>query len=270
MTRDKSEVIVLKFGSSVLRNENDLPIAVTEIRRWRGNCRQVIAIVSAFGDTTDKLLGLARSVCQEPEEAALAILLASGEATSSALLGLALGSARIPTCVLDPAQAGLRTTRNHLDADLVAVDEECLRAKLRDGVVVLPGFIGRDENGDTTLLGRGGSDYSALFLAHRLAAACVLLKDVDGLYTSDPANNSISAVRFAQAGYDTALRIGGSLVQQKAVRFAAARRQHFFITSIGAENSTEVGPFVDQLDSQGLASSFNCQETRLTLQECAL
>jgi len=240
--------IILKFGSSVLRSEADLPSAVHEIyRHWREGA-QVIAVVSAFGDTTDQLQRRAEGVCTYPDKSALASLLATGEAASSALLSLALSKSGIPARVLDAVQAGLRTVGARLDADPIAVDRSRLFAESRRAVVVLPGFVGRGEHGDTTLLGRGGSDYTALFLAHKLKAHCVLLKNVDGLYTSDPTVAEARALRFDQVSYDTALRLGGSVIQAKAVRYASAHKLRFDITSIGAPTATEVGPFTDRLE----------------------
>jgi homoserine dehydrogenase len=245
---NQDQIIVLKFGSSVLRDERDLPRAVHEIYRWWRDGFQVVAVVSAFGDTTDQLLRRAEGVSPEPERSSLATLLATGEAASSALLGLALGRTGIPARVLDPVQAGLRTVGANLEADLVSADSARLRAELRRGIVVLPGFVGRSESGDTTLLGRGGSDLSALFLAQRLDAECVLVKDVDGLYTSDPALTTVHASRFAAVSYETAARLGGQVVQQKAVRFAQEHRLRFVLTSFGADARTEVGPFADRLE----------------------
>src|SRR6202022_2972397 len=189
-----------------------------------------------------QLADAAKAVSEEPDESALAILLATGEATASALLGIALNRAGIPARVLDPAQAGLRTLGNELDSELVAVDAARLRLELKHAVVVLPGFAGRNEEGSTTLLGRGGSDLSAVFLAQKLGARCVLIKDVDGLYTSDPAAAaSTLSLRFTQAKYETALRAGGPVIQDKAVRFAAECGLRFAITSIGAPVETEIG-----------------------------
>ncbi len=260
-------VIVLKFGSSVLRDVNDLPRAVKEIQRWRRDYQQVFAVVSAFGDTTDCLLRLARSVSSNPEPNALAVLLASGEATSSALLGLALSSAGVPNRVLDANQAGLRTSGSTLDAELIGADATRLLSDGCESVVVLPGFVGRDAVGATTLLGRGGSDYSALFLAHCLNADCLLLKDVDGLYSSDPALDP-TAVRFEQVSYTTALRHCGSLVQEKAVRFASELNLRFAISSIGADCQTLVGPLTDRLQERLATESFRVPRLQTKLEEC--
>ena len=255
MTNHKSSVVVLKFGSSVLRSEADLPSAVHEIYRYWREGMQVVAVVSAFGNTTDELLQRAERICTQPEKSALATLLATGEAASSALLSLALARAGIPARVLDAVQVGLHTAGEHTDADPISIDAARLLRESRDAVVVLPGFVGRGENGDTTLLGRGGSDYSALFLAQRLRAHCVLVKDIDGLYTSDPSATGARPSRFIQANYNTALRVGGKVVQQKAVRFAAAHNLRFSITSVGSSCATEIGPGADQYDSSEFSDS---------------
>jgi len=243
----ENKIIVLKFGSSVLRSEKDLQTAAHEVYRWWREGRQVVAVVSAFGNTTDELVSSAHKICDEPDPAALAALLSTGEAASSALLGIALNRVGIPACVLDAVQAGLRTEGSGLDTDLIAVDVSRLTLELQRSVVVLPGFVGRAENGDISLLGRGGSDLTALFLAHRLGASCLLVKDVDGLYTSDPASPVTRASRFTHVSYQTAARVGGSVVQLKAVKFAEAHRLRFSISSIGADHETIVGPFNDAL-----------------------
>ena len=260
----KSRLVVLKFGSSVLRSEDDLPIAVHEIyRHWRDGA-QVIAVASAFGNTTDQLMQRAKRICERPDNSILPGLLATGETVASALLALALRKVGIPVRLFDEIQARLRTAGGHIDATPVAVDTARLINQSRRAVVVIPGFVGRDENGERALLGRGGSDLTALFLAHELNAQCVLVKDVDGLYTSDPAVGLANASRFAQASYETALRLGSQVVQTKALRFAANKKLRFTISSVGGQAQTEVGPFVDRLDG----AAFSSRPLRVTLLGC--
>ena len=241
------DLVVLKFGSSVLRSEVDLPHAVHEIyRHWRAGS-QVLAVVSALGDSTNQLLGRAQNICADPDEAAVATLLATGETTASALLVLWLQRAGIPAKMLNATQAGLRTTGSLLDAELQAVDVERIRSELDQAVVVLPGFIGRDELNGTTLLGRGGSDFTAVFVAHQLGGRCVLLKDVAGVYTSDPARAATPPPRFAEVTYETACCVASTVVQPKAVRFAASRHLRFTARCMGAVSGTEIGAPLDRI-----------------------
>jgi len=261
--QNEKQIIVLKFGSSVLRAESDLPTVVHEIYRWWREGFQVVAVVSAFGDTTNELTSRAHSVCAQPNDAFVAQLLATGEAASSALLGLGLNRAGIPATVLDADQARLSTDGPTLDADLVSVDVVALHEALRNGVVVLPGFVGKGPTGQTTLLGRGGSDLTALFLAQRLGGVCRLIKDVDGLYTSDP-NAGPSAARYVRVSYRTAARVGGAVVQRKAIDFAERHRLKFTVSSVAACCATEVGPYADSI----AVSKFSTEPLRVALLGC--
>ncbi len=241
-----NNIIVLKFGSSVLQREADLSNAVHEIYRSLREGYRVVAVVSAIGDTTDELVDRGKAWVKEPPPAAWASLLATGETTACALLALALDRAGTPSTLLDAALAGLLTSGPLTDASPESLDVDAILEALDEApVVVLPGFTGRDDSGRTTLLGRGGSDLTALFVAHRLGARCLLLKDVDGIYDCDPERHP-GALRYAQVSWDEALEIGGAIVQPKAVRFAAERAQSFEVGCIGSETCTLVngGPNV--------------------------
>jgi homoserine dehydrogenase len=238
-----NSLTVVKFGSSVLPTEEHLPVAVREIQYWTSRGHRVIAVVSALGDATDRLLARARLDADakgQADEAATAALLATGEATTVALLGLALAKAGTPASVLDAAAIGLRTEGPLLDSRAVDLDRAAVhRALARRSVVVVPGFIGRDELGQTTLLGRGGSDLTALFLAGELFAdQCVLLKDVDGLYDRDPSEDVAGARRYLRANYDDVLKLEGRIVQHKAVRYARDRRTQFTVAAPGRFDGT--------------------------------
>jgi homoserine dehydrogenase len=241
-----TSITVLKFGSSVLRSERDLPVAVREISRACRSGDRVLAVVSAFGNTTNRLLRRARRHAEAPNPAALASLLATGEAVSAALLGIALERAGRPSVVLDPAQIDLRAVGERLDAHPFHVDAQRIVKALAEQTVVVPGFVGRTLDGAPALLGRGGSDYTALFLAARLGARrCVLFKDVDGLYTADPA--VAGAERYDEVSWHTAREAGGRVVQSKAVRYAESEQLAFQITAPGAAAATRVGSGPDRL-----------------------
>ena len=103
------EVSVLKFGSSVLHDTDDLHAAVHDVYREVRLGRRVVAVVSALGGTTDRLEATARALSPDGRSAAYAALLATGEAHAAAAFTLAVEAAGLPCAHLTAAQLGLRT-----------------------------------------------------------------------------------------------------------------------------------------------------------------
>jgi homoserine dehydrogenase len=235
-------ISVLKFGSSVLRSPRDLGAAVHEIYRELREARRVVAIVSAFGRMTDRLLESARRISDEPSEHALALFVSTGELQAVASLAIALERAGVPSVAMDASRAGIAARGSPLDAQPCGLDVRAIERELdRGAVVVLPGFIGRDANGSACLFGRGGSDLSALFVARELGArTCRLLKDVDGVYDRDPAAAGERARRFAELSFADARAIGGRIVQEKALRFAEDERVELEVGACGSLARTRV------------------------------
>jgi homoserine dehydrogenase len=239
---------VLKFGSSAIRSDADLACAVDEIYRRIRRGEKLCIVVSAIGHTTDDLLARARAWAPDQGSGSLAALLASGEHATVGLLGLALERAGIPCETLD-ARALAITTRGPLcDAEPIAFDRRALDAAFaRAPVVIAPGFVGVDEaSGRFSLLGRGGSDLTAVFLAAQTGAACTLIKDVDGVYSADP-NATLGAARYERISWDRAERVSAGLVQPKALRYARAAGVEIEVTSFAAARSTIVGATPDRI-----------------------
>ena len=235
-------ILVLKFGSSVLRSEEDLPVAVAEIERFRREGRPIVAVVSAIGNTTDALLATARRISVDPEPYALALMVATGEDVAAAFLTMALGRAAMPVALMEPVAIGLRVEGRPLDSDPAALDVGCVRRALEDGSVgVVPGFYGRGPEGKIQLLGRGGSDLTAFHLARWLGADCRLLKNVDGVYADDPARLDRAGTRYEELTYDDALRLEGRVIQRKALLFAQRHRIVFEVAAPGGRVATRIG-----------------------------
>jgi homoserine dehydrogenase len=248
------KIIVLKFGSSVLRNSADLPNAVHEIYRWVRSGFQVITVVSAIGDATDRLLADARALSGVPEPFATAELLATGERASAALIGIALDQAGVVARVLNPREIGLTVAGSPLDSELVSVDVSHLHRLFTDySVLVVPGFFGTDAAGRTHLLGRGGSDLSAVFLAHKLNARCRLIKDVDGVYESDPSCVDAHPRRFIRLDYRDALRVAGQLIQPKAVTFLREQENCAEVAALARPYASTVHPGPTHLTTPNVA-----------------
>ncbi len=240
----RNRLMVVKFGSSVLQREEDLPVVVGEISRWLGGEQYVLAVVSAFGNTTEELFKRASAYGESTNEEAVARLVATGEEASAAQLVLALTRAGMRAKLLGPEQIHLIAEGEPLDARLSGVSAERVwSAFTQSEVVVVPGFIARTARGSTVLLGRGGSDLTALFLAHELRASrCRLVKDVDGLYSSDPkSTDGVSPERYERLGWEEALGLRGGVVQAKALEFARENRLRFEVGAVGGAEGTVVG-----------------------------
>jgi len=244
-------VIVLKFGGSVLRDAERLQLAVHEVYRWRRAGYGVVAVVSALAGATDALFERGRTISGDAGQQALATLASQGEQECAALLGLYLDRAGIPASVLSPASLRIQAEGPPLDATPVALDRGRLRSALdRDGVVVVPGYVAEDSYGTAVLLGRGGSDLTALFLAAHLGAArCRLLKDVDGLYERDPDRHGPPPSRYTQVTWTDALATDGSILQHEALRFAQTHCVEFEIGRLNGTRPTVVGPGPTQFGS---------------------
>lgn len=238
---------VLKFGGSVLLSEQSLSAAVQEVYRWVRRGHRVIAVVSALNGVTDRLLEQAKRFGPEPDPTAQAALLATGEAATVALLGLALDRAGIPANVLDHTEIGLIAEGSVLDANPIRIDRTRVESALEARpVAVVPGFVGRLEDGRTALLGRGGSDLTAVFIAQQLGAAqCRLIKDVDGLYERDPAKPGLPPRRFEAITFARALQLDGRVLQHKAVRAARDHGTNFEVCAPSSSFGTAVGGDVD-------------------------
>ena len=229
---------VLKFGSSVLSSPESYGRAADEVRAEVAGGSRVVAVVSAMGKTTDRLLAAARTVTPTPRDALLSTLLATGEEASVVLLAMALSGRGVSATAFTRATLPLSTRGPLLEADPVDLDTRRILSAFEsvDGVV-FPGFVGVDVTGAPSLLGRGGSDMTALFLGHALGAAEVrLVKDVDGIFPGDPQQQP-DAAPFPYLSWEGARRIGGSVVQEKALAFAARHGLGFRVAAPGGRGT---------------------------------
>ncbi|MHC5024465.1 MAG: aspartate kinase [Planctomycetota bacterium] len=221
------DVAVQKFGgTSVADPVRVLHCAGLAVARQRDD-RGVVVVVSAMGDTTDRLLDLARQVSARPGEGELDALLATGEQVSAALMTMAIREhGAEATCLTGPL-LGITTTGVHGRARIEATETDRLQRELTAGrIVVVPGFQGITRDGRTTTLGRGGSDITAVALAAALGVSpetgtCEIFTDVDGVYTADP-RCAPSARKLARITYDEMLELasmGAGVLHSRAVVF---------------------------------------------------
>lgn len=215
--------IVQKYGGTSLGDAERIRSAASRIASSCAGGNSVAAVVSAMGDTTDRLIELACEVSGSPESRELDALLSTGEMASCALVAMAVRSFGLEAVSLSGAQAGIRTDARHGRARIAAVEAGRIEAELERGrVVVVAGFQGITEGMDVTTLGRGASDLSAVAVAAAIRAErCEVYTDVRGIYTADP-RRVRSARQLREVGYEEMLEMAssGAKMQPRSIELA--------------------------------------------------
>ena len=217
-------LIVQKYGgTSVATSERIRNVARRLVETQREGCR-VVAVISAMAGVTDELIKLAHEMSEHPAERELDILLATGEHAATALVAMAVNALGGRAISVTGAQAGILTDRKHTKARIANISPKQIHGLLLDDyIVVVAGFQGQTPEGETTTLGRGGSDLTAIALAGALNAdVCQIFTDVDGVFTCDP-RAVLAAKKLDEIAYDELLEMAGAgskVVQSRAVEFA--------------------------------------------------
>ncbi len=218
-------LIVQKYGGTSVGSVELIQRVAEKVAAVRARGDHIAVVVSAMGDSTDRLVDLAAAISREPNPREMDVLLSTGEQVSIALLAMALCERGIPARSFTGSQLRVRTTGAHRRARITAVETERLRAALAAGEVpVVAGFQGIDDLGDITTIGRGGSDTSAVALAVALEASeCQILTDVDGVYTTDP-RLVPDARLLSRISFEEMLELAGQgsrVLHLRSVEFAA-------------------------------------------------
>jgi aspartate kinase len=221
-------LIVQKYGGSSLADARRIKAVARRIVRARRAGHQVVAVVSAMGDSTDDLLTLATQVTSSPQRRELDMLLTAGERISMSLMAMAIQDLGQQAISFTGSQVGIITDARHTRARILEVKADRLRQALADGrIVIVAGFQGVSLSREVTTLGRGGSDTSAVALAVALEAdACEIYSDVPGVLSADPRLVK-DARKLDGISYDEMLELassGAQVLHHRAVTLAAKYR----------------------------------------------
>jgi aspartate kinase len=221
-------LLVQKYGGTSVGTPERIQAVADRIVRTRREGADLVVVVSAMGDTTDELIGLARRVSEEAHPRELDMLLTAGERISMALLSMAVNDRGQEAVSFTGSQSGIVTDTSHTRAKILEVKADRIREELNRGrVVIVAGFQGVSREREVTTLGRGGSDTTAVALAAALhAEACEIYTDVDGVYTADP-RVVPSARKVPALSYDEMLELaslGAKVLHNRSVEIA--RRFH--------------------------------------------
>ncbi|MGA1775407.1 MAG: aspartate kinase, partial [Nitriliruptoraceae bacterium] len=247
-------VVVQKYGGTSVGDVERLQRVARRIAETHRAGNRVLAVVSAMGDTTDDLVGMAAAVNPRPPQRELDILLTSGERIAMSLLAMAVEALGVPARSFTGSQAGIITDAVHGKARIVDVTPERVREALDEGrVVIVAGFQGvsRDTK-DITTLGRGGSDTTAVAMAAAIDAdVCEIFTDVDGVYTADP-RLVPDARKLARLSFEEMLELaaqGAKVLQVRSVEFGRNHGVRIHVrSSFNGSEGTWIVPREDMVE----------------------
>jgi aspartate kinase len=203
-----------------------------------------------MGKETDDLIRLASEVSKVRPGREMDMLITGGERKATALVRMALHDLGIPADSFTGSQAGFITDGLHTNAKIVELRPDRLRKALAEGrTPVVGGAQGVSlDSHDVTFLGRGGSDTTAVALAHALAAdSCELYTDVPGVFNADP-RVVPTARRMASVSFDEMLEMTANGCPKPAMRCVEFARTWGVKLHVRSAFTWEPGTWVQEED----------------------
>ena len=244
-------LIVQKFGGTSVANVEKIKNVAQKVIREKKSGHEVVVVLSAMAGETNRLIDLANSAAEVPDEREYDSLISTGEQVTISLLSIVLNAMGYPARSFLGFQVPIVTDNSYQKARISKVGTDIIGKELKEGkVVIVAGFQGIDEDNNITTLGRGGSDTSAVALAAALnAMRCDIYTDVDGVYMADPALCP-KARRLEKISYEEMLEMamtGAKVLQPRSVEMAQKYNVPVYVRSSFSDKG---GTLVTKEDKQ--------------------
>jgi aspartate kinase len=266
-------VIVQKYGGTSVADASRIAAVAGRVVAAKRAGHDVVVVVSAMGDTTDRLMEIAQGLAPEPHPRELDLLLTAGERIAMSLLAVAINAAGEPAASYTGSQAGIITDTAHGRAKIIDIRPgRILEALGRGSIVIVAGFQGVSTAYDVTTLGRGGSDTTAVALAAALGAEfCEIYTDVSGVFTADP-RIVPQARKLHAVSYEEMLELAASGAQVLQLRSVEYARTHGVKVHVRSSFTDELGTWITEEDvrmEQAIISGVAADdsEAKVTLQD---
>ena len=264
-------LLVQKFGGTSVADVERIKSAAERVIKAKEAGHDVVVVVSAMSGETNRLIDLAHTISERPSQREYAVAVSTGEQVTMALFAMYLIQRGYEARSYTGGQAKIVTDSHYQKARILEIDGSHIKEDLAKGtVVIVAGFQGIDETGDITVLGRGGSDTTAVALAAALKAdECQIYTDVAGVYTADP--RVVSDARcLAQITFEEMLEmssLGAKVLQKRAVEFAGKYKVVLRVLSSFEESPGTLVSFEEKPMEQPVVSgiAFNRDEAKLTI-----
>ncbi len=218
------EITVIKFGGSSLSNDKNLKLVAQKTIDFIKQGKKVVAVLSAQGKATDKLLEEAQSLSQKPNKRELDMLVSVGEQISISKFAILLNEMGYRAISLTGGQAGIITNSEYTEAKIQEIRTDRIWKELeKNEIVIVAGFQGVDIHKNITTLGRNGSDTTALALSAALEQKeCYIFTDIDGVYDKDP-NQYLNARKLEYISYNEMEKLaqnGAKVLHDRCIKIA--------------------------------------------------
>lgn len=264
-------LIVQKYGGTSVGTVEKIENVAERLIAAKKAGHDIVVAVSAMSGETNRLVAMANEISSKPDPREYDVLVSTGEQVTIALLGMALKERGYDARSYTGAQVHILTDSAHTKARILDIEEAKIRADLDKGrIVIVAGFQGKDEHGNITTLGRGGSDTTAVALAAALKAdECQIYTDVDGVYTTDP-RVVPDARRLEKITFEEMLEmasLGSKVLQIRSVEFAGKYNVKLRVLSSFVEGPGTLITYEEENMEQAAISgiAFNRDEAKLTI-----
>jgi aspartate kinase len=265
-------IIVQKYGGTSVGTTERIRHVADRVVQAKEAGLDVIAVVSAMGESTDDLLAMAHDITAVPEPRELDMLLTAGERIAMSLLAIAINARGCRAASYTGSQAGIITDTQHGKAKIVEIRPKRILEAIEAGnVVIIAGFQGLSSSYEITTLGRGGSDTTAVAMAAAVGAeVCEICTDVDGVYTADPRIEPRSR-KIDVVSYEEMLELaasGAKVLQSRSVEYA---RRHGVRIHVRSSFDEAAGTWVQEVDRQRMEGAMisgvalDAEEAKVTL-----
>jgi len=250
---------VIKFGGTIINNPKYQNQILKIINNEIGKSNKLLIVVSAIGRDNDSYsTSTFEKLGNNLNNVEKAELLSYGERISSLVFLNFLLSNKYKAKVVDINEIGINLKNDYLNGDITSLDNTNIIKCLDNfDIVVVPGFIGLNR-GKVGLLGKGGSDLTAICLAKMLGLNSIdLYKDVNGVMSGDP-KIIASPITINNLSYDELIlfaKCGAKVVQEKAIKMAKDEDIMINVFSIDSlEVKTKISNQNSNLDFKGVLS----------------
>ncbi len=277
-------LIVQKYGGTSVGSVERIQEVARRVLDTQARGHEVAVVVSAMSGETNRLVGLAHQIDENPYSRDYDLLIASGEQVAVGLVSLAINAEAKRRGLTASQSGGARGLLGHQigiltdsvfsKARIQQINTQVLFNEIKRKVIpVIAGFQGVDSDNNITTLGRGGSDTSAVAIAIAIKADdCEIYTDVDGVYTTDP-RICPNAKKIAKISYEEMMElasVGAKVLQIRSVELAAKYQMPLQVrSSFSLEEGTRVvsqemlGNAMEQVVVTGVAAEGD--QVKLTL-----